>query len=276
MEEPSDLSCSVSTLLPFSACGCVKSEKLSSDEVEFLLSKTAQMEAAPDGYIVAGKSAKVDGTYSLASNSLVNGAPTWEKPPPDPMVLYTNKNGRWAITMPKRVQSNRAYMVVSEPHNGRFPHEMVWGIVKDGEWSQLNDVNVVEEPSVDQMTLSSAVEDQIERGSRCRGKERGHLAPSTSPPGSGLAGMRRVNFDAQSKPQQVSDQTDWCDFSLAPPVALAGKGNDAASSHKSIPDDVTAAGASDPMHASVEDWSVPSVPKEQKPFKGNSLPMPIV
>ena len=86
---------------------------------------------------VSGKSSKVDGVYLHDPQRQEKDLPTWCKGGDHPMTLYTDKEGRWAVTSPENVAEGRNFMI-SKTHDGTWPHLIkAWGKERNG-WLEDN------------------------------------------------------------------------------------------------------------------------------------------
>jgi hypothetical protein len=90
----------------------------------------------------------VDGVYNLMPGEVVNDHETWRKEFPIPMVVYTTRSGRWAVTTPDGVAKNKNFILTNERHDDHYPHEQIWGkSLENGGFQPLDAVcvSVVEE-----------------------------------------------------------------------------------------------------------------------------------
>jgi Ca2+/Na+ antiporter len=115
---------------------------------------TGTSDEAPKVLNIAGKSLKVDGEYhlvegpfdsSVLEDSRPNGFPCWYKRGDYPMVMYSDRGGRWAVTKADLVNDNENFMLTPH-HQGQWPHSLEWGIMvakkKKSSFVKLADVSV--------------------------------------------------------------------------------------------------------------------------------------
>lgn len=95
---------------------------------------------------IRGKSQQIDGLYELNESTSWNRYPVWiKRTQNDAYVIYTNNQGRWAVTTAANVEENRNFMLTSQPHQGDLPNQCRWAACKGNQYLILSGVTVVEE-----------------------------------------------------------------------------------------------------------------------------------